>query len=180
MLDIGSEIVTAFDTAWDRFMERLDGMDDPEYFWEPVPGGWSVRQDDDGEWRIDADGGGGPAPDPVPFTSIAWRIGHIGMTFISFGDRLFADGRVTIDDIDIPGSAMEAMAFLEGHYRGWIGGIGTFDAERWAEPVGPAFGPYAEHTTANLVLHVLDEITHHAAEVAILRDLYPHRHHLQG
>ena len=35
-------------------------------------------------------------------------------------------------------------------------------------------GPYAEHPTAALVLHINREAIHHGAEVALLRDLYLH------
>ncbi|MBO2454557.1 DinB family protein [Actinomadura barringtoniae] len=50
-------------------------------------------------------------------TTIAWRIGHIGLTFIGFGDRLFADGKVTLDDVDFVPSAEAAVAFLNDTYR---------------------------------------------------------------
>jgi hypothetical protein len=71
MAGIGTSLGTAFDYPWDRFRQRLAGLSDDEYFWEPLPGCWSVRQSGDGRWRIDGDGGGGPAPDPVPVTTIA-------------------------------------------------------------------------------------------------------------
>ena len=47
--------------------------------------------------------------------------------------------------------------------------------ERWAEPSGPAFYGYAGHPVIDVVLHVLDEFTHHAAVLGVLRDLYPYR-----
>lgn len=175
MAGIGTSLGTAFDYTWDRFRQRLAGLSDDEYFWEPVPGCWSVRQAGDGRWRIDGDGGGGPAPDPVPVTTIAWRIGHIGLTFIGFGDRLFADGKITVDDVDFAPSAAAAAGFLDPAYRGWREQIGQISEERWWRPIGPAFGPYADSTTADLALHVMDELIHHAAEVGLLRDLYPYR-----
>jgi hypothetical protein len=36
-------------------------------------------------------------------------------------------------------------------------------------------GPSLVEATTGLVLHVFDEVVHHAAEVALLRDLYLHR-----
>jgi hypothetical protein len=53
-------------------------------------------------------------------------------------------------------------------------------AEEWAAPLGPSWGPYAESNTADLVLHVLDEVIHHGAEVGLLRDLYAQRSALRG
>jgi hypothetical protein len=37
--------------------------------------------------------------------------------------------------------------------------------------LGTSWGAYAESTTADLALHVLDELVHHAAEISLLRDL---------
>jgi hypothetical protein len=42
----------------------------------------------------------------------------------------------------------------------------------WIQPIGEAFGPFAASDTADLALHVLDELVHHAAEVGVLRDLW--------
>lgn len=180
MADIANSLASAFDQVWDRFLGRLDGLGDDEYFWEPVPNCWSVRQGGDGRWRIDGDGGdGGPAgaPDPPPITTIAWRIGHIGLTFIGYGDRLFADGNLTLEDVEFAPSATEAVPFLSSTYQDyWREGIGTLSHERWWRSIGPAFGSYARLSTTDLALHVLDELTHHAAEVGLLRDLYRQRH----
>ncbi|MFC0554219.1 DinB family protein [Planotetraspora thailandica] len=178
MAGIGDSLEKAFDFVWGRFIGRLEGLSDDEYFWEPVPDCWSVRQDAGGRWRIDGDGGGAtgkPVPEPAPFTTIAWRIGHIGLTFIGFGDRLFADGKITIDDVDFPGSARDASAFLDGAYRDWREGIARIDEQRWWSPIGPAFGPYAKDSTVDLAVHVFDEIVHHGGEVGVLRDLYLRR-----
>ncbi len=41
-------------------------------------------------------------------------------------------------------------------------------------------GPYAQANTVDLALHVLDEVIHHGAEIALLRDLYSHRSSLHG
>jgi hypothetical protein len=184
MADIANSLASAFDQVWDRFLGRLDGLSDEEYLWNPVPDCWSVRPGDDGRWRIDGDGGdGGPAnaPVPPPITTIAWRIGHIGLTFIGYGDRLFADGKITLDDVEFASSATEAVAFLGNTYRGyWREGIGTLGQEQWWRSIGPAFGSYAEVSTTDLALHVLDELTHHAAEVGLLRDLYRREYPLEN
>jgi hypothetical protein len=41
-----------------------------------------------------------------------------------------------------------------------------------ARPCGPAEGPFRDLPMATLVLHINREVFHHAAEVALLRDLY--------
>jgi hypothetical protein len=182
MAGIANSLAAVFDHAWGRFLGRLDGLSDEEYLWSPVPDCWSVRPGDDGRWTIDGDGGdGGPAnaPVPPPFTTIAWRIGHIGLTFIGYGDRLFADGNITVGDVEFASTAAEAVAFLNATYQGyWREGIETIGREQWWSPIGPAFGAYARHSTTDVALHVLDELVHHAAEVGLLRDLYRHKDRL--
>jgi hypothetical protein len=51
-------IIRTFDYVWDRLRSRLAGLADDEYFWEPVAGCWSLRQGDDGRWRLDGGGAG--------------------------------------------------------------------------------------------------------------------------
>jgi hypothetical protein len=53
------------------------------------------------------------------------------------------------------------------------------DDARWPARIGEDFGEHAAASTADLVLHVLDEFIHHAAEVSLLRDLYAARPLLQ-
>jgi hypothetical protein len=176
---IAESMADVFDYVWHRFRSRLTGLEDAEYFWEPVADCWSVRQATDGRWVIDGAGGdvsAGPPPDPPPVTTIAWRIGHIGLTFIGFGDRLFAAGAAGVDDVTMPGSAAAAVSFLDHSYHSyWRDKFAGITADRWWQPIGPAFGPYGTNSTADLALHVLDEFSHHAAEIGLLRDLYANR-----
>jgi DinB superfamily len=174
--DIAISLVNAFDYVWDRLTTRLEGLTDDEYLWEPVAGCWSLRADGEGRWRLDGAGGGGPAPDPVPVTTIAWRLGHLGgLALGGFANRRFGDGSLTAESIDFPGRATDVGAFLDGRYRSWRHGLVGLDAAGWEAPLGELWGAYAEDTTVDLALHVLDEVVHHGAEVGVLRDLYAHR-----
>jgi hypothetical protein len=47
-------------------------------------------------------------------------------------------------------------------------------------PLGSAWGPYAQDTRLDFALHVYDEVAHHTAEIALLRDLYAHRESLRA
>jgi hypothetical protein len=38
--------------------------------------------------------------------------------------------------------------------------------------LGPDWGPYEHDSWAGLELHAQDELSHHGAEIALLRDLY--------
>lgn len=62
---------------------RLVGLTDEEYFWSPVPDAWSVRPRGTSTAPVRAGAGGltidyaFPVPEPAPFTTIAWRLGHV-------------------------------------------------------------------------------------------------------
>jgi hypothetical protein len=169
-------LITTFDYVWTRLADRLHGLTDDEYFWEPVPDCWSLRQAADGRWRLDGNGGGGPAPDPAPVTTIAWRLGHLGGLAVGgFSNRLFGDAKLTPDQIAYPATAAAVPDFLAGHYQSWHAGLTAMPQAEWLAPLGPSWGPYAESTKTDLALHVLDEVIHHSAEVALLRDLYARR-----
>jgi hypothetical protein len=173
---IASSLITAFDYVWARLGDRISDLTDDEYFWEPVTGCWSLRQDRDGRWHLDGGGGGGPAPDPAPVTTIAWRLGHLGgMAVGGFANRRFGDAQLTIEQIDFPPRASAVPGFLNEQYQAWRTGLTSLSPAEWSAPLGPSWGPYADTSTIDLALHVLDEVSHHGAEVGLLRDLYPHR-----
>jgi hypothetical protein len=44
MADIGNSLTMALDDEWGRFLDRLEGLGNGEYFWEPVPGCRLVRR----------------------------------------------------------------------------------------------------------------------------------------
>jgi hypothetical protein len=176
MTDVADSLLGVFDYAFERLHGRLGGLSDDEYFWEPVSGCWSLRQDDSGHWRLDGDGGGGrrAAPEPAPFTTIAWRMGHVSVVALGgFTDRRFPE--LAFGELDLPAHPGEAIDVLERCYSRWRQGMESLSAEAWEEPLGSAWGPYADDTTIDLALHVLDELVHHGAEIALLRDLYRHR-----
>jgi hypothetical protein len=173
MTDTAASIISAFDFVWERLSSRVVGLDDEEYFWEPVPGCWSLRRDGDGRWRLDGEGGGGPAPDPVPVTTIAWRLGHLGALALGgFAERRFGDGTTDSLELDFPGGAAGVPEFLDVHYRTWREGLAGLPTAGWELALGRSWGPFAASNTVDLALHVLDEVVHHAAEVGVLRDLW--------
>jgi hypothetical protein len=176
MDDIARSLITAFDYVWERLADRLGGLTDEEYFWEPVAGCWSLRPDGLGRWRLDGGGGGGPAPDPVPVTTIAWRLGHLGgMAVGGFVDQRFGAGTLTVADMNFPSDAAAVPGFLDENYQACRAALSGLSPEEWAAPLGPSWGPYAQDNTVDLALHVLDEVVHHGAEVGLLRDLYAQR-----
>jgi hypothetical protein len=178
---VKEELVALSRTAWTRLRERLDGLDDDEYLWEPVPGCWTIRpRDDGGAWRPDFSI---LPPDPPPFTTIAWRVAHIT-------DILGQERNATWlglepeapDDLTAEPTAARALGRLDRAHDRWeryLGADALTDDVLW-EQVGPIGGQYAEMTRTAFVLHEIDELIHHGAEVGLLRDWYRALHARDG
>ncbi|HEX4213064.1 MAG TPA: DinB family protein [Candidatus Dormibacteraeota bacterium] len=170
-MDWTEQLLLQLDWYWTAmFRPRLEGMTDEEYLWEPVEGCWSIHRAEDGRMVMD---GFWPPPDPPPVTTIAWRLGHISLEILAARVAFHFDGgrEPTQAEMDLPASAGEAIARMEEHYDAWRDGIRGLDAEALAAPMGEP-GPFRDDPMAGLVLHNDREIFHHAAEVALLRDLY--------
>src|SRR5690348_17275180 len=77
---LAAELGVAFGYWRRRIVDRLAGLDDAEYLWEPVGNVWSVRPGPDGAWRADVGLHGSTWTPivPLPFTTIAWRMWHLG------------------------------------------------------------------------------------------------------
>lgn len=168
---------------WEAHLSpRLAGLTDEEYFWEPVEGCWNLRRGADGRYLRDVGLPPGERPETEPVTTIAWRLVHIGVDCLSSRTSAFFGPYSTLADADmfdprhlpegLPGSADEALTFLEGAFRGWHGGIAALDEDALAAPLGRRGGPYADDSMAALILHLNREIMHHGGEVGVLRDLY--------
>lgn len=163
------ELLDQLDFAWNvQFMPRMEGLTDEEYLWEPVAGCLTVRPDGDGTFRLDAN----VKASPSPFTTIAWRIGHIASVFGERASNHFGDASYDEASVRWPGTAAGAMELLTEQYRLWHAGVESLGEDGLLRPSGPHEGEWAEHPLATLVLHITREFLHHAAEVALLRDLY--------
>lgn len=182
-IDWNDRLAEQLDRHWrTQLRPRLEGLSDDEYFWEPVPGCWSVRRRGESTAPIAAGGGdftidwASPEPDPSPVTTIAWRIGHIvvGVLGVRVASQ-FGGPPVDYESFGYAGSAAEALAQLDAVYGRWNEGVRGLGAEGLARACGPAERGFAEAPLADLVLHVNREVIHHGAEVALLRDLYRHR-----
>jgi len=164
-----------------QLRDRLRGLTDAEYFWEPAPGSWNVRPRGTGTAPIQAGTGAMtidfafPEPEPPPVTTIAWRLAHVIVGVLAMRNAShFGREAVDYDSFDYAATADEALAQLDAEYAAWQAGVETLGEDGLARPVGEAEGPYAESPFATLVLHINRELIHHLAEVCLLRDLYAH------
>lgn len=161
---------------------RLDGLTDDEYFWEPVPGCWSVRPRGTGSAAIQAGAGDFtidftfPEPDPPPVTTIAWRLGHVIVGVLGARNAShFGGPPIGYEDFVYADSADTALQQLDSGYAAWQAGVESLGDAGLDRPVGEAEGPWADAPYSVLVLHINREMIHHLAEVCLLRDLYLHR-----
>jgi DinB superfamily len=170
------QLAASVETSRDRF----EGLTDDEYLWEPAQPAWSVRRRGEaraagafgsGDWVIDHD----RDPDPPPLTTIAWRITHLlgmyeGRWHWTLGPR-------TIDpkDLLVPTPvARQALDQLWAQTDRWLTDAGTLTDEQ-LDTVG--FGQYPYGLDPQLPFIAIlwwmnREFIHHAAEIALLRDLY--------
>ena len=147
---------------------RLDGLTDDEYFWAPVPDCWTLHPDGSIDFVY-------PQPEPAPFTTIAWRLGHVIVGV--FGARAhshFGGPEADYNTWPWATDADAALRQLDDVYRDWITGVKGLSDTALANPVGPAEGPYADRPMIDLILHINREAIHHGAEISLLRDLYTH------
>jgi hypothetical protein len=171
-----SELTDLSDEVWQRIRQRIDGLTDEEYRWQPVDGCWTVEVRSDGSFRHDV---AVPPPDPAPFTTIAWRLWHL---IDMYGENRAPEwlavppqgDPVGLDDPAgaPPSTADAALVLLERAHDRWDAHLAAVSEAALAERIGPVAGPYADRTRAAYVLHMLDEFIHHGAEIAVLRDLW--------
>jgi len=179
-IDWSNELAEQLDWQWQNHLRpRLDGLTDDEYFWEPVSGCWNIRKREASTAPRTAGSGeyvwefAYPEPEEPPVTTIAWRLAHtIVGVFAERNASHFGGPPADLHTWDFAGTATQALAQLDDAYSGWIKGVRGLGANGLLLPCGPAEGPYADSSLAELVLHINREALHHGAEIALLRDLY--------
>lgn len=191
-------LLAQYDWAAGRLLNRLTGpamdsgdgeriavppMSDGEYLWEPVAGAWSVRRRADGpgpgatmlagagEWGRD---GGHPHPWPPPFTTIAWRMSHLTEMLTLRGEYTVGEHRRTEADMTHPGDAAGAVRALAEAIDVWRRALMSADDAALDQVGYSAYpdGSDAQEHFVDIVWWVNQEVLHHGAEIALLRDLY--------
>ncbi|MEU1782272.1 DinB family protein [Streptomyces abikoensis] len=193
-------LLKQFDFARKRLADRLAGpvmdsgdgadtevgpMADAEFLWEPVPGCWSVRRRVDGpgpratflagrgEWGRDA--APYPHPWPPPFTTIAWRLSHLSEMLTLRADHTAGGHVLTRDDYLDHGEVAGAIAAFDAGAAAWRKALLGIDDDSVLDTVGYCAYPHgsdAEEPFVDVVWWVNQELLHHGAEIALIRDLY--------
>ncbi|MGW4854013.1 DinB family protein [Streptomyces sp. NPDC004288] len=192
-------LLDQFDFARKRLADRMAGpvvdsgngtdvevgpMTDAEYLWEPVPGCWSVRRHTEGPGKgatllVGAGAWGRdttppPHPVPPPFTTIAWRLSHLSEMLALRADHTDGSRTLTRDDHPVAGDAAGAVAAFDAAATAWRRALLSVDDEA-LDTVGHCTYPHgsdAEDPFLEIVWWVNQELLHHGAEIALLRDLH--------
>ncbi|HEY1574256.1 MAG TPA: DinB family protein [Pseudonocardiaceae bacterium] len=190
-------LVEQFDFTVARLVDRMSGPDldsgngvripvapmaDDEYLWEPVAGCWSIRRRTEqpgpgatvlagaGEWRRD----GGPPPARPPVTTIAWRLAHLAEMLSMRADHRTGTHSSTLDTYHHHGDAKGGIAAFSDGAVAWRQVlVGMADDE--LDAVGVSTYPYGsdpEDPFVQTAWWMNQELLHHGAEIALLRDLY--------
>ncbi|WP_086727419.1 DinB family protein, partial [Streptomyces carpinensis] len=159
-------------------------MTDDEYLWEPVPGCWSVRRHSEGpgpratlltgtgDWGRDA--APAPHPSPPPFTTLAWRLTHLSEMLTLRADHVAGSHTLTRDDYRVSGDAAGAVAAFDAGAAAWRQALLCTD-DTALDKVGHSTYPHGsdpEDVFIDVVWWVNQELLHHGAEIALLRDLF--------
>jgi DinB superfamily len=173
-------LAAQLDTSREIFDQRLKGLTDDEYMWEPVPGAWSLRRP--GEVRTGSTFGRGavlmeyerPEPDPPPLRTIAWLVAHMVEMLRMRHDYTLGSHSLTMEDLEWPATADAAIAALDQATTRWRS---VFDLVPAAEldQVGRSDYPHGldpELPLIDILWWMNREYIHHTAEIAFIRDLY--------
>ncbi|MEV0495006.1 DinB family protein [Streptomyces atratus] len=192
-------LLQQFDFARGRLADRMTGpvmdsgngtdievasMTDEEYLWEPVPGCWSVRRRSAGpgpgatvlvgagDWGRDATPP--PHPTPPPFTTLAWRLSHLSELLALRADHTNGSHTLTRDDYVVAGDVAGAIEAFESGATAWREALLSAD-DAALDTVGHSTYPHGsdpEDPFIETVWWVNQELLHHGAEIAMIRDLY--------
>lgn len=170
-----SDLASLSAYTFSRIRTRLEGLGDYEYFWEPAKGAWNARPAGDGTLKMES----APLADDPPVTSIAWRLWHLVACYGSARNAMWlgvAPQPAFEHEDPVPPTAERAVAALEAAHRSWATVIEAVPEAAYTDLLGDIAGPYAEEDKAAFILHQLDEVIHHGAEIALLRDLFRAQH----
>jgi len=185
-IDWNAELIDQLESHWrHQLRPRLDGLTNDEYFWQPVPGCWTLSRRGggsvpdsaaEGEFTMDS----APLPDGgrEPVTTIAWRLAHLVDVFGEPDAPHFVVPspdvpRTGVSPVAYSGTAEAALRQLDEGHDAWIRDIRGLGAAGLARPQGALSPPaYADAPMARMILYTHLEVIHHGAEICLLRDLY--------
>ena len=158
-IDWNFEIVDQLQAHWQQQLRpRLDGLTDDEYFWQPVPGCWTISRRGEssapvsvgvGDFTIDS------ADEPVspePITTIAWRLVPAGRVRAAGYPAFRPAGRPS--ELRFPGTAAEALRRIDQGHDAWLADVRLLGADGLTRPQGALSPPqFADAPMARLIMY---------------------------
>jgi hypothetical protein len=166
---VASLLLASWQASGSRLQQRCAELTDEEYLWRPATDAWTIKPDPDrpGRWTYDYDFA---PPPPAPLTSISWRLVHLIADNEIYWEYAFGPGSRAFPDLEVPSTASRAMTLWLASRQPVTTWLETATADDLLEPRPSHLG--GERTAGEVVRILLDEQTHHGAEIALLRDLY--------
>lgn len=177
-------LVDALGFVGERSARSLKNLTDEEFFWEPVAQCWSIRS------RRPGEAPGSPTcvgrgefvmddapedPDPPPFTTIAWRLGHLLLINRMFANHLLGSRDLTFDDVEIPTGARDGVDAWRTSYTEYSDLLRATTDAALEQELQVSWGARKKQTLREWSLVLLHENVHHLAEVGVVRDLFRQR-----
>jgi hypothetical protein len=123
--------------------------------------GWGT-----GEWVCED---GWPPPDPLPVTTIAWRVIHLAAWTDVYLDWTFGAAQQRVWHREVPGDRAGGLAWLLDAQDRFLAAVDPLD-DRGAFELRPTHWG-ERRPAAHLVTMMITEHVHHSAEIGVLRDL---------
>lgn len=176
-------LAAQLDASMEIFWERLAGLDDEEFLWEPGPGAWNLRPRAHirtsrslgaGDWAWEYEPG---QPSPAPLRTIGWLMWHMSAACLGRADWTIGARGLTDDDISVPATATAGIALLCEAAERYRAVFDEVPAHEFAL-VGRSQYPYGldpQLPLREILWWQNREMIHHCAEVSLLRDLYRQR-----
>ena len=116
---------------------RVEGLTDSEFFWEPEPECWTIRLDASGRWIADY---AEPDPDHAPLTTIGWRLVHVEQCKVMYHEYAFGPTELTWWSIETPHTVEDAIAMLDRGQALLEEDLGELDPSDLSKPVATNWG----------------------------------------
>src|SRR5437879_10080719 len=92
-------LMATMQESYVRLRNRIEGLTDDEFFWQPVQNSWTIYEDTPGHWTYHY---AIPEPKPAPTTTIGWQIVHVATSKVMYHEYAFGGARLTFPQIEIP------------------------------------------------------------------------------
>jgi hypothetical protein len=160
-------LLAQWDTALAMILDRLDGLDDAEYRWQPTPDAVDLVDDGNGAMTY-VEGARGST------RTIAWTLAHLADMCWLRADYTTGEKNRPFENVPFPSTASAALDELRAAAARWRAAVADANAEQ-AVQVGYSGYPVGmdpDLPFVDIVWWMNRELIAHGADAATVRDLY--------